>query len=118
MRREFIPFDEDTIRKEFGDLPESDRAKLVSLLGHYQGSGLGNPSPAKIDDYGEGLYRLRHIKPAYQGRLNYFAVDRQAGFERLMILKVYKKESQKTPASVVETALRRKQVWEEKRRKK
>lgn len=50
MRREFIPFDEDTIRKEFAALAESDRAKLVSLLGHYQSVGLGNPTPAQVND--------------------------------------------------------------------
>ena len=72
MKREFIPFDEET--------------KAV---------GLGNPSPAQVDDYGDGLYRLRHIKPAYQGRLIYFAADREKGFERLVILSVYKKQAQR-----------------------
>ena len=67
--------------------------------------------------YEDGLYRLRHIKPAYQGRLIFFAVDRAAGFERLVILTVYKKQSQKAPASVLETAKRRKKQWEEERDK-
>lgn len=116
MRREFVPFDEEVIRKEFDDLPAKDADKLAALIVHYQAIGLGNPSPAQIDDYGDGLYRLRHIKPAYAGRLIYFAVDRQAGFERLVILMVFKKQSQKVPANVIETAKRRKQQWEGRKR--
>jgi hypothetical protein len=57
--REFVPFHEDTIRKELDELPPKDAAKLVALMEHYEQSGWGNPSPAQIDDYGDGLYRLR-----------------------------------------------------------
>ena len=118
MRREIIPFDEETILRELKMLPDSDRAKLEALIEHYEMMGFGNPSPAPIDDYGDGLYRLRHIKPAYQGRLIFFAVDSVAGFERLVILMVYKKQSQKVPANVLETAKRRKKQWEETRGEK
>lgn len=113
MRREFVPFDADIITKEFDDLPAKDADKFAALLVHYQTTGLGNPAPAQVDDYGNGLYRLRHIKSAYQGRLIFFAVDRVEGFERLVILTVYKKQSQKVPDSVLETAKRRKKQWEE-----
>lgn len=116
MRREFIPFDEEVICREFAALPDGDRAKLTALLVHYESVGFGNPSPAQIDDYGDGLYRLRHIKPAYMGRLIYFAVDRVAGFERLVILTVFKKQSHKVPSSVLETTRRRKKQWEERRK--
>ncbi len=58
---------------------------------------------------------LRHIKPAYQGRLIFFAVERAAGFERLVVLTVYKKESQNVPQSVLERA--RTRMTEYKRRK-
>jgi phage-related protein len=71
-----------------------------------------------VDDYGDGLYRLRHVKLAYQGRLIFFAVDRAAGFERLVVLTVYKKQTQKVPARVLETAKRRKKQWEEARKKR
>jgi phage-related protein len=73
--------------------------------------------PAQVDDYGNGLYRLRHIKPAYQGRLLFFASDCSAGFERLVMLVVYKKQGQKAPQHILETAKRRKKQWEDKRRK-
>lgn len=102
MRREWVYFDFETIQGEFADLPDKDRAKLLSLLEHYRTVGLGNPSPAMIDDYGGGLYRLRHIKPAYQGRLIFFAVERLAGLERLVILTVYKKQSQDVPQNILE----------------
>lgn len=35
---------------------------------HYRTVGFENPSPAQIDDYGDGIKRLRHIKSNYQGR--------------------------------------------------
>jgi len=92
-------------------------AKLVSLMGHYEQCGLGNPSPAQIDDYGDGLYRLRHIKPAYQGRLLFFATDRSAGFERLVMLVVYKKQGQTAPQHILETTKKRMEQWEDKRSK-
>lgn len=116
MRREFIPFDESIIRKEFLALPDLDRAKMLALIEHYQQCGFGNPSPAQVDDYGGGLYRLRHVKQAYQGRLIFFATDRVAGFERLVILVVFKKQSQDLPQKVLETARYRKKQWEESRK--
>jgi len=76
----------------------------MALMEHYRTVGLGNPTPAQIDDYGDGLYRLRHIKAAYQGRLLYFSIDRVAGFERLVALTVYKKESRAEPHGVLERA--------------
>ena len=117
MRREFVPFDEQTILGELRALPASDRAKLEALIEHHETVGLGNPAPAQVDEYG-GLYRLRHIKAAYQGRLIFFAVERTKGFERLVILVVYKKQSQRTPAAVIETARRRKRQWKESRGEK
>lgn len=112
MRREFIPYDEQIILRELRALPDRDRAKLVALLEHYETVGLSNPMPAQVDDYGDGLYRLRHAKPAYQGRLIFFATERIKDFERLVILVVYKKEGQKTPKHVLETAKSRKKLWE------
>ena len=99
-------------------MPTKDRAKLQALMEHYETVGFENPAPVQVDDYGDGLYRLRHVKPAYRGRVIFFAVDRVKDFERLVVLTVYKKQSQKTPASVVETAKRRKKLWEEERKKR
>jgi phage-related protein len=117
MRREFIPFDEDAIQKELDELPPKDAAKLAALMSHYEQIGFENPSPAQVDDYGDGIYRLRHIKPAYQGRLLFFASDSSSGFEELVILAIYKKQGQKAPLHVLETARKRKKLWEKTRGK-
>jgi phage-related protein len=94
----------ETIKAEFIALPDRDEAKLLSLMEHYETVGFGNPSPAQIDDYGDGIYRLRHIKPAYQGRLIFFAVERVAGLEKLVVLTVFKKQSQDVPQNVLDRA--------------
>jgi phage-related protein len=117
VRREFVPFDENIIRKEIDALPAKDADKLAALMLHYQGCSPGNPLPAQVDSYGDGLFRLRHFKPIYQGRLLYFVVDRSLGYERLVIVLVYKKEGQKTPANIIDIARRRKQEWLEQRKK-
>jgi hypothetical protein len=70
----------------------------------YRTVGFANPSPAQVDDYGGGLFRLRHIKPTYQGKLIFFAAERAAGSERLVVLTVYKKESQNVPKTVLDRA--------------
>ena len=108
MKREWAYFDPETVVAEFAALPAKDRAKLLALMEHYRTVGLDNPSPAMVDDYGDGIKRLRHIKSAYQGRLLFFAVDRTAGFERLIALTVYKKESQDVPQNVLDRAKSRK----------
>lgn len=111
MRREFVPFDPETIAKELDSLPAADANKLTALVTHYEKCGVGNPSPAKIDDYGDGIYRLRHIKPAYKGRMIFFSAERVGEIEKLVILVVYKKEGGKMPLSVLETARRRRANW-------
>lgn len=114
MRREFVPFDEEVIRKELNDLPSKDADKLVALMDHYQRTGHGNPAPAMIDDYGDGLFRLRHVKSSYSGRAIFFAAEKLPDGETLIILKIYKKEGQKSPLSVIETAKARRARWRRK----
>ncbi len=111
MRREFVPYDESVIEKELDSLPASDANKLAALINHFENCAFGNPAPARIDDYGDGLYRLRHVKPAYQARMIFFSAEKIDDVERLVILVVYKKEGGKTPKSVIETARQRKAVW-------
>ncbi len=112
MRREWVFFDEKIIRAELDSLPPKEAAKLVSLMEHYGQIGHENPSPAMVDDYGDGLKRLRHIKPAYQGRLLFFAVDRSSGYERLVALTVYNKQSQDVPRNILDRARARKAQFE------
>lgn len=113
MRREFVPFDEQTIQKELDELPAKDADKLVALISHYEVCGNENPMPVQVDSYGDGIYRLRHMKPAYQGRMLFFTSERTRDFERLVILAVYKKEGQRTPTIILDTAKRRKAQWEQ-----
>ena len=112
MQREWAYCDEELIRREVAELPAKDRAKLLALMEHYRTVGHANPSPVMIDDYGDGIKRLRHIKPAYQGRLLFFAIDRTSGSERLVALTVYKKQSQDVPKSVLDRAKARKAQFE------
>jgi phage-related protein len=104
MRREWVFYDREVIQGELDGLSSKDAAKLTSLMDYYRTVGFANPSPAQVDDYGGGLYRLRHVKPAYQGRLIFFAAEKAAGIERLVVLTVYKKESQDVPKHVLDRA--------------
>ncbi len=112
MNREWIFYNRKVIQAELDGIPAKDAAKLTSLMEHYRTAGLSNPAPALIDDYGGGIKRLRHVKPAYQGRLIFFIVDRTAGFERLVVLTVYKKQSQDVPQNILDRAKARKAEYE------
>src|SRR5580704_11709269 len=112
MLRQWVYCDEELIRREFAEIPAKDRAKLMAVMEHYRTVGLGNPSPAQIDVYGGGIRRLRHIKPAYQGRLLFFVADRAAEIERLVVLTVFKKQSQDVPKYVLDRAEARKVQFE------
>ena len=112
----FEPFDEEVISRELAGLPARDAAKLTALMIHYQTCGTGNPAPVQIDDYGDGILRLRHIKPAYQGRMLFFCVDQSSSKARLIILAIYKKEGDAVPARVLRTARTRRQDWQAKQK--
>lgn len=109
--REWKFYDDAIIRSELDALPVKDSAKLIALMEHYKAVGGGNPSPAMINDYSDGLKRMRHIKPAYKGRLLFFVADRTPDYERLVVLTVFKKESQDVPRSVLERAAIRKRLY-------
>jgi hypothetical protein len=49
--------------------------------------------------------------------LLFFASDRSSDFEELVMLAVYKKQSQKAPLHVLEKARKRKKQWEKTRGK-
>ena len=104
MVREWIFFDQKVIQDELDQLPAKDAAKMVALMEHFSLVGRGNPLPAAIDEYGEGIYRLRHFKSDYQGRALFFYFERTSAVERLVLLTVYKKESRSVPDSVLQRA--------------
>ncbi|MCO5297806.1 MAG: type II toxin-antitoxin system RelE/ParE family toxin [Fimbriimonadaceae bacterium] len=107
MRREFEPFDEEVILAELESLPTKDRSKLAALMEFYEEVETGNPYPAQIDLYDHGIYRIRHAKASYQGRALFCVSEAREGYQKLTLLVVYKKESHKVPAAILQTARRR-----------
>jgi phage-related protein len=123
MRREFDYFDEEVIKQELNALPPADAANLVTVMDHYETVGFDDPKPAKVQDYGDGIRCIRHVKPNYRGRGLFYVGQTGPGYQKLWILTVYKKESQEVPKHVLERAKARKtsheaklQAAEEKRR--
>jgi phage-related protein len=112
VTREWVFFDNGVISGELDDLPAKEASKITGLMDHYRLVGRGNPSPALVDDYGDGIKRLRHVKSEYQGRLLFFTAFKTPGFERLVVLTVYKKESHDVPRNVLERAKGRKAQYE------
>ncbi len=96
---ELKPFNESKIRKELDGLPPDDRAKLVAALKAFQdGLEIG----WAVKDYGGGLKMITDSGRG-QGRCLFFFVESEIG----IIVKIYKKESQEVPQSVLEAARRR-----------
>jgi len=77
---------------------------------------VGGLSEERIEERSRFLGTRDVVHPDSKGCLNFFAIDRIAGFERLVVLVVYKKKSRKVPAVVLETARRRRRQWEEGRK--
>lgn len=106
MVRKFRPFDAETINAEFMSLPAADASDLATAMKAYQ-EDLG--AGYRIDHYGEGLAMIKGTK---QGRGLFFTAETEVmkdGETRvwLVLLKVYKKESQKADKQAVATARQR-----------
>jgi phage-related protein len=111
MPREFVPFDVKVIDDEFDALRRSsstDAAKLEFCINHFEEvSPKENPSPAMIESFGEGFKELRHEKGAYKGRLLFYEPNLPKGTEDLVMLVLFRKQTQKTPGAEIRKALRR-----------
>lgn len=111
MPREFVPFDEDEIEKELDALEKasiSDLAKLDYCMRRYeQVNPKDDPSPAFIQSFDEGFLELRHKKGEYKGRLLYYVPRVPKGTEELVMLVVFRKETQKTPTAMISLAEKR-----------
>lgn len=114
MRREFDFFEDAIIEQELEDLPAKDAANLIAVMDHYETVGFEDPKPAKVQDYGDGIRSIRHVKPNYKGRALYYVGETRSGYQKLWILTVYKKESQEVPKHVLERARSRKATHEAK----
>jgi phage-related protein len=107
VRREIQAFDGETIRSELNALPKKDRSKLSALIEYLEECPRENPHPVQIDAYENGVLRIRHIKAAYQGRALCYIAESREGFQKFVLLLVYKKESDRVPPAMLETAKRR-----------
>lgn len=113
MVREFTFFSFDVIESELQSLQDRDRAKLISVMEHYEQAGFGTPYPADIADYGNEIKRIKHSKNAYQGRALFFVSESREGYQKLVVLTVFKKEANKVPNHVIERARQRMQQHKE-----
>lgn len=108
MPQRFVPFDEGVIVKELKALAKSDAksaAKLGYCIERVENEGLdGDHGPAKIQDFGNGLKELRHDSGTYKGRAFFYEAEGPAGIGDLVILRVFRKETAKTPLREIETA--------------
>lgn len=105
MSKKFVPFDADVIRKELLSLPVEDHKSLTLAMASYQKD---LDSGYRISNYGDGLKMITDSGHG-QGRGLFFAETE----EGLILLLVYKKETQRAPKSVIETARGRKKRYEQ-----
>lgn len=101
MPRKFVRFDDAVIRKEFLYLPRESARDLKWAMENYQ-SGRDVIYTAK--SYGGNLMM---IKGSGQGRCLFFGSEVVDDIERLIVLLIYKKESQDLPERILRTARER-----------
>lgn len=100
----FVPFDKKRIDKELQALPAGDRSKLIAAMYAFEdGQQLGYT----IKSYESGIKMITDSGRA-QGRCLFF-IETGHGY---VMLKVYKKESQQVPVSVLKAAVERKRKYE------
>jgi len=112
VAREFVPFDEEEIDFEFEALRKSssfDAAKLDFCIGRLEDVEPNeNPSPAVVWTFAEGFKELRHKSGSYKGRLLYYEPSEpHLAKQELVILRVFRKSTQKTPKAEINKAIRR-----------
>lgn len=112
--RKFIPYDQDAIRKEMENLPESDFIALKYAMGKYaQSAGDEILPPAAVEDqhrYGakyRPVFKVRHRSGSHQGRAFFYFGAKTEGVEPMVVLLVYKKEKDEAPRHLVEAAYQR-----------
>ncbi len=99
MKRKFRPFDAETIRKEIMSLPAEDHKRLTVAMKAYQmGLGVGY----QIKSYNSGIEMITDSGNS-QGRCIYFT----RAADELIVLVVYKKESDKAPRAILKLAKQR-----------
>lgn len=102
---QFKPFKEKTIKKEFAELPSGDFKKLQVAMRSFTE---GLEAKYQVKDYGDGIKMITDAGRG-QGRcIFFFEVEGDA-----IIVKVYKKESQKASKQALDAAKARKKKYEQ-----
>ncbi len=103
MARRWRAFDPETINRELAALAREDLRALRFAMFHY---GAESGAHCRVENYGKGLMMVTNSGRG-QGRCLFFTVRIEDGVESLTALLVYKKESQKAPQAILDTARRR-----------
>jgi len=109
VTRKFAAFDDAVIRKEFLELPREDARDLKWAMQNYQDRRDVNYT---VKSYGNDLLM---IKGRGQGRCLFFGREVVDEVERLIVLLLYKKESDEVPERVLRTARERMARYKEQR---
>ncbi|CAN5638846.1 hypothetical protein BH11ARM2_BH11ARM2_25050 [soil metagenome] len=108
MPKKFVPFDKEVVLKELQNLARSgakDAAKLDYCTERIEENGLERDnSPALVQYFDDGLIELRHNSGVYKGRMFFYMAEHPAGTEDLVVLRVFRKETPKTPQREISTA--------------
>ena len=107
-----MPFDVEEIDVEFDALERSspiDAAKLQFCMARLEDVNPNdNPSPAIVWTFDEGFKELRHKSGSYKGRLLFYEPKIPAGeADVFVMLRVFRKSTQKTPKSEIKKAIQR-----------
>jgi phage-related protein len=120
VAREFVPYDEEQIDAEYAKLEassERDAAKLDFVMERIEDTAPNeNPSPAVVWTFEEGFKELRHMKGDYKGRLLFYEPTLPKGTEELVMLVIFRKQTQKTPKGEIAKAVKRMAADIEKRK--
>lgn len=111
MRREFEAFDSEIIRAEFRALPIEDESELAALMDDYRNAPIRPEPPIQVQSYVGGIRCLRHRSPHFAGRCLFFVAEASKDYQRLVIVVIYKKETDQVPPAILRKAIDRKETW-------
>ena len=111
VENKFVAFEGETINREFRGLPHRDRRDLTHAMESFQDFGYES-AKALCEEIQDGVLRIKN-KNGTAGRGLYFGPGkRRKGRNILVLLTVYKKESQKTDKTALRRAISRKRRTE------
>ena len=109
VRRRWVAFDQERMKKEFLSIPKDERGALFGAMGAYRRQGEPNWI---VSRYAGKLFRIRSKAKSAAGRCLFFAtVKLHPGEETLVALTAYKKEGDAVPKNVLKRAMTRMEEW-------